>query len=375
MGRILSLASLTIVCLAVSCSSGSSGSSGGGGGGGPPGPETVPSEFTYLEPGFSAELVAGSLNMPVKMVQTPDGRILFTELGGQIRVIDVDGTLLTTPFATITVVTGGERGLLGIALSPGYNTNGYVYVVACVSGPDRQQVIRFTDVSSVGTNQTVVVDNLPIGTIHNGGDIEFMNDGAMVISIGDTGDSALAQDDLSLAGRILRYNETGTIPISNPISGSPEWCRGLRNTFDMTVHPGTNGLFGVENGPTTDDELNFLFPGKNFEWETLPPSWPSSEIGVRLYNWFVVIAPTGLTFHSGTMFGSTYQNDLFVTSYVDQQVLWMQMSGAQHTDVDAVTRFAELEVTGTDNIPLGIMEAQDGSLYFSTFTAIWRIYQ
>ena len=70
------------------------------------------------------------LNLPVSLKFAPDGRIFYTEKDtGNIRIIQPNGTLLPTPFATISpIFTDGEAGLLGIALDPAFSSNNYVYV-------------------------------------------------------------------------------------------------------------------------------------------------------------------------------------------------------------------------------------------------------
>jgi glucose/arabinose dehydrogenase len=363
--------------LAGACKEGSGSTGGGdpGGGGPPPEPFELPAEFESLLDGFRVEKVVGAASMPVKLAAAPDGRIFFNELGGAVRIIDAEGNLQAQPFASLSVVTGGERGLLGLALSPNFARDRHVYVVACVDGPPRQQIIRFTDAAGAGDDPVVIVDDLPMGAIHNSGDIQFLDDGTLLVSVGDVGDEDSSQAEGTLAGRILRYTAGGGIPGSNPISGSPEWCRGLRNTFDLTVHPRSGGVFGVENGPATDDELNYLAAGKNFGWPELPPSVPSSQAGLRLNAWPEVIAPTGIAFHDGEMFGDEFRDDLFILGYVESELLWLKMSGNGHTDLDEIVVFAKLGNLGTANKPLDIIEAEDGSLYFSTFTAIWRVYR
>ena len=74
------------------------------------------------------------------------------------------------------------------------------------------------------------------------------------MSLGDTGDPALAQDPASLAGKVLRYTADGDLPADNPDPARPLWCRGLRNTFTLALHPVTGGVFGADNGPDEDDE-------------------------------------------------------------------------------------------------------------------------
>lgn len=338
----------------------------------------LPATFVSLEPGFHVETVlSGHPAMPVKMAFAPDGRLFFNELTtGNIRVIDPLGTLFPVPVATVSVITGVEQGLHGLALSPTFASDGLLYVRASVNvggaGGDRNRVIRYTvGVNNAGTNPTVLVDNLPIGAGHNGGDLKFGPDGLLYTTTGDCQNTASAQDDLSLAGRVLRYTAAGGIPATNPIALSPEFCRGLRNTFTVCFHPIAGGLFGAENGPATNDEINFLLSGRNYDWPAAPGG--SSITGYRVKLYPEVIAPTGMLFYTAAAYGAEYANNLFVGSYVNAEVRRLHMSGAAYTDVDYEKTFATLVIAGGTNKPIDLVVGPEGALYVSTFNAIYRI--
>ncbi len=353
----------------------------------------IPAVFESLAAGFVAETVHSAPAMtPVKhgkvaVAPAGDDRVFFTEVDtGNVRVIDPTSGLEATPFATIDVLNGGHNGLLGLALAPDFGTSNtpYVYVLACVPGDgmamtvDRIQVLRYTAAGNVGTNETVMIDDLPVSPpmgINNGGELVFDLAGNLFLSLGDVGVEANAQADssTSLAGKVLRY-DVSTVPAvaaaGNPVPMDPEWCRGIRNTFGMAVHPTAGGLFAVDNGPAADDELNFLQAGKNFEWGGSPPP---PETGFKIKNWQTVIVPTGLCWHDGTAWGAAYANNLFLCTYEDHTIERFAMSGDGFVDIDSESTFAAFVVTGDANHPLDICTAPDGSLYVSTFIGIYRI--
>lgn len=350
----------------------------------------LPPAFESLAPGFLAEVVhEDGAPVPVKIARLAlappaDGRIFFTEVDtGRIRVIDPVLGLLPTPFATVTVLAGGHSGLLGLALAPDFASSGHVYALACVPAAgmqaDRQKVFRWTDVGSVGTNESIVLDDLPIAPpmgVNNGGELLFDLTGMLLVSLGDTQDPAAAQSDagVSLAGKVLRYDVSAlpaTAAAGNPFAGSPEWCRGLRNTFALAVHPTAGTIIGADNGPAADDELNALLAGKNFQWENASP--PAPEIGHRIVNWPTVIVPTALAWHTGVGWGAEWANNLFMTTYEDHALVRLQMSGLDFLDLDAQGELARMHVVADDNHLLDVEMASDGSLYVSTFTAIYRI--
>lgn len=373
----------SILCLALlaGCGGGDDGggSSSGGGTIFDPGPrDPLPSAWIDLDYYFDVELIQNGLNTPCKMDQAPDGRLFVSLLDGQIITVQTTAPYTVSNWASVTVLNGSEQGLLGIAVSPNFATDHYVYVVACVNNGsgDVQQVIRYEEVGGVGVNPSVIMDNLPTASIHNSGALEFMNDGTLLLTVGDANVPADAQANGTNAGRVLRFNVNGTPAAGNPFTGSDEyeWCRGLRNSYGLCVHPTTGTVMGVENGPANNDELNYLVAGKNYEWGNTG-TIPGAQIGVRVRNWPTVIVPTGVTWHSGTDVPAGYGSNLFICSYDEARIYRFVMDGSPPVNISSEHVFGEMSNIGTTNKPLDILEAADGSLYVSTFTAIWRIWR
>lgn len=171
-------------------------------------------------PGFTDSLVAGDLDQPVAMDFAPDGRIFLTEQGGRVRVIK-DGQLLPEPFVTLQVDPNGERGALGIALDPGFDQNGFVYVYhTAVSPTTHNRVSRFVaagDLAAAGS-ETVILDLETLGgaTNHNGGAIHFGPDGKLYAAQGENANATHSQTLDNRFGKILRINADGSIPADNP---------------------------------------------------------------------------------------------------------------------------------------------------------------
>ncbi|MEM7259576.1 MAG: PQQ-dependent sugar dehydrogenase, partial [Pseudomonadota bacterium] len=280
----------------------------------------LPDTISWLAPGFNAEVVLADAAMPVRLAAAGDGRLFFAELqSGQIRVIDPQAGLLREPLAVVDIVTGNEKGLLGLTLDPEFLFNGYLYVHATVppnggSDVEHAEIICYSVVENRGVNPVVIVDNLPIADLHNGGDIVFDHHGHLFVGRGDITEPERSQTEGDPAGRVLRYTKDGGIPADNPLPGDPEWARGLRNTFALAVHPHTGDLFGADAGPTDDDKLNYLVAGKNFLWG-MEDEPQGSNIGFSVRIWPEVITPTGLLFHSGNGGFNDYQHELFTTSY------------------------------------------------------------
>lgn len=370
--------------LFVSCADEGDGG-GSGGNSNDPGPRApLPVEWATLDYYFKPELIAGTFtgtnhNMPVKLAQAPapDNRLFVSVLDGTILTIDSAPPYTQTTWATLPVLSGAEQGLLGIALSPNFATNSYVYVMACVNDiTDKQQIIRFTDSGGVGISPTVIMNDLPTAPTHNSGALKFGNDGMLYATVGDATVEANSQTDGSLAGRVLRMTESGIAPVDNPYAAPDqfEWARGIRNSFGLCVHDGTGILVATENGPNANDELNYLNRGKNFEWGAISPV-PGAQVGFRIRLWPTVIVPTGVTFHTGANMPPGYADNLFICSYENHEILRFSMFGSIPVNIDVEHSFATLVPNMNANKPLEVIQGNDGSLYLSTFSQIWRVYR
>jgi glucose/arabinose dehydrogenase len=258
---------------------------------------TVPTGFT--------DVSLFNLGSPTALAFTPDGRLLVTTQGGQLRVYK-DGALLTTPalsFSASTLCSNSERGLLGVAVDPDFASNRFVYLyyTHVVGGGCTNRVSRFT----FGTGDTadpaselVLVDNMPSPAgNHNGGDVHFGPDGYLYISIGDGGcdwagnsgcggDNDAARDQHVLTGKILRITKTGGIPATNPFQGAgtarcnvtgqttagnkcqETFSWGLRNPFRFAMNPNAPDTYFFINdvGQGAWEEIDFGTSGADFGW-------------------------------------------------------------------------------------------------------------
>ncbi len=153
---------------------------------------TVPTGFTHTT-------YATGLNRVTSMAFAPDGRLFVTEQSGAVRVIR-KGTVNATPFVTLNVDHAGERGLNGIALDPGFASNGFVYLYYTAKTPaSHNRVSRFVANGDVALRVNGVVsetrllelDNLSTLN-HMGGALNFGSDGKLYIAIGDNGSGSNA---------------------------------------------------------------------------------------------------------------------------------------------------------------------------------------
>src|SRR5262249_47287131 len=155
-------------------------------------------------------------NVATALAWAPDGRLFFTERSGAIRIA-AHGTVTT--FATVPTVTtepsGGysERGLLGLALSPTFARDHFVYVFASQPDYATQAVLRFRDWAGVASGPETIV-TLPSGgdCCHKGGRLAFGPDGKLYVTLGEEhsvtaasvgSDGSAPQDPSDVRGKIL----------------------------------------------------------------------------------------------------------------------------------------------------------------------------
>src|SRR2546425_11829157 len=237
-----------------------------------------PGGGTPNSPAVQLALVQTGLAWPIALAFASDGRIFFAERNtGNIRIIE-SGVLLPTPFYTLTnTATAGERGLLGLALDPPFPSTPYLYAYQTYSdaanGTIYNRIVRLSANGNVGTFDRVILTMPPLSgaTNHNGGVIAFGQDGKLWAVVGENANPSLAQNPMSLLGKVLRMNSDGSAASVNPSYASLSWenrvyTYGHRNMFGIAWHPVTGRAYITENGPTCNDEVNLLAAGSNFGW-------------------------------------------------------------------------------------------------------------
>lgn len=219
-----------------------------------------------------------------------------------------------------------NAGLFDVVLDPQFSTNQWIYI-SYASERDKKyatKIIRAKYENDSLTDIQTLFVALPYadGLFHFGGGLMFGNDGKLYATIGERlfGDSLqpdvpIAQDLTDRRGKIYRFNPDGSIPIDNPDFG-PEavpglYAPGIRAAQGLAVDPRTGDIWFSEHGTNQGDELNLLEKGENYGWPIIstgtyrggyePPEM-DRDFTVPKWSWYKTIAPTGLTFYSGTAF-------------------------------------------------------------------------
>jgi glucose/arabinose dehydrogenase len=356
---------------------------------------------------FRAEVIVRGLVNPVAVVADPTDRtvLLIVEQRGLIRAAR-DGMVLGEPFLDLrdAVRSGGEQGLLGMALAPDYADSGRLYVNFTNRDGDTViarfrrradnplQVDRATRFDIMWPDGRRVIDQ-PFEN-HNGGHLVFGPDGYLYVGLGDGGSAGdpmnRAQNPRSLLGKMLRLDVNVPdddprgyrVPEDNPfVDGEPVqalteiWDVGLRNpwrySFDDWTRGGTAALIIADVGQNAREEINFEPAGRggrNYGWRlregrqafnasTAAAFVPLTE-PIHDYGRTLGASITGGLIYRGSALDPGYNGRYFYADYVSGRVfsigLHLNASGEasvdderDHTDrlgrttVASVTSFAQ----------------------------------
>ena len=203
-------------------------------------------------------VVATNLEVPWGIAFLPDGDALFTERdSGRLLRMSASGEIQEVQ--TLPTRGFGEGGSLGLAVSPDYERDGYIYAYYTTDIDNR--VVRFR----LGEEPEPILTGIPFNSYHDGGRIAFGPDGMLYVATGDAGDPAGSQDRSSLAGKILRLTPEGGVPGDNPFPSSPVYSYGHRNVEGLAWDE-EGQLFASEFGQNAFDEVNRIEPGENYGW-------------------------------------------------------------------------------------------------------------
>jgi glucose/arabinose dehydrogenase len=320
---------------------------------------------------LKTEDVATGLDNPWSLVFAPDGRLFFTEPPGRVRVIDSSG-LVSTPVLDITSQTPGfEAGTTGMDLDPNFSSNGFIYLHFCTNLSDglHCRIARLILTGNSARIDTILFDYNAHGQPdHTGGRLKVGPDHMLYLSTGDHDDPASSQDLTSMNGKVLRMNLDGTAPASNPFSNAPYvYALGFRDPQGL-AWDSSGQLYGTDNGPTSNDEVNIIFAGKNYGWPNCVGicNNPLYVDPIKLFN-PQTAPPSGAMFYHGSVISGWDNAMLFAVlglagNNFAHHVHWMMLDkpGGMKVVNEQIlwqNKFGRIR---------DVAEGPDGFLYFST---------
>jgi len=194
------------------------------------------------------------------------------------------------------------------------------------------------------------------------------------MSVGDRGVPDSAQKLNNHFGKVLRFNDDGTVPTSNPLVGNinakPEiFCWGNRNIQGIAMNPATGEIYAHEHGPRGGDELNLIKPNTNYGWPAVTfgidyngsiissdTTLPGMEL--PLTYWVPSIAPSGMTFIQNGQ--PNNEADILIGALAGTHIHWLKMKDNKKVSstrsMNGYARFRD------------VRQAPDGKIYAMTET-------
>ncbi|MFN3968937.1 PQQ-dependent sugar dehydrogenase [Flavobacterium sp.] len=340
---------------------------------------------------------ATGFSSPVEITHPAnDARLFVVQQAGLIRVLNANGTVNTTPFINLSTVilSGGERGLLGLAFHPNYATNGYFYVNYTRAGDGATVIARYTvssdpNVADVASGTVLLTVAQPYSN-HNGGTIKFGPDGYLYIGMGDGGSGGdpgnRAQNINENLGKMLRLDVDSAspygIPPTNPylgIAGNDEiWAIGLRNPWKFSFNRLNGDLWIADVGQNALEEINKVSApipntGLNFGWRCYEANATYNNSGCPAYSatyapitFYAHGSPIRCSITGGYLYtGTTYPNfaDKYLfADYCSGEIGWVNPDGSITWNYD-----------GANYSTTTFGEDKDGELYVAVGGTIYKI--
>ena len=243
---------------------------------------------------FPVQTLVTGMTEPMELELLPDGRPIWVERSGAIKVYDPDFEAVAEVHS-MDVWTEFEDGLLGIALDPDFAQNNWLYLYYSPNGEEsvnRLSRFKFSGNTLDESSEQVILD-VPVDRnrcCHSGGSIEFGGTGLLHLAIGDNtnpfesdGFSPIddsrdepnydarrsASNTMDLRGGIIRIRveEDGsyTIPEGNLFPGGeggrPEiYAMGMRNPFRIHVDQRNGNVYWGDIGPDAGKDSLGLGP-------------------------------------------------------------------------------------------------------------------
>jgi glucose/arabinose dehydrogenase len=277
--------------------------------------------------------VLARLAWPYGLAFLPNGDLLVSQRTGELRRIPKGTTeqrVVSGGPVAVVPKTAGVHGYMSIAVHPAFAQNQTLYIAYTKPLAENRRTTAVARARYVDGHLEDTVD-LFVGEALTGGPaaVAMTPDAKLWIATTTTGDGMSSQDPASLAGKVLRLNDDGTVPSDNPFVGKdgyrPEiYTLGHRTALGLAVHPATSQIFMSEMGPNGGDETNLLKAGSNYGWPIVslgrayPGPWQAQSnepthhgFELPLVYWTPSISVTGLTFYNGDALPK-WKGDLFV---------------------------------------------------------------
>jgi len=333
--------------------------------------------------------VAGGLENPWAVAFLTDDRMLVTERPGRLQLIR-NGQATQVSGLPTDLHSQGQGGLLDVVPHPEFASNGWIYITysrgdsaATVPALIRARLdgTRLVDTEHLFESNTPTAPGR-----HYGSRILFLDDGTLLMTIGDRGATPeRAQDTRDHSGTIVRLAADGMVPRDNPFVGNPGYSPeiysyGHRNIQGIVRHPMTGEIWVTEHGPRGSDELNLIMPGRNYGWPavTLGRDYRTQEqfgssrrthgeMTEPVFEFLPTLAPSGLAVVQGDRYHETWRGNLLAGGLRPQRILRLVVEDREVVHAEellprTVGRIRDVR-QGPDGLIYVVTDEQDGGVY------------
>jgi glucose/arabinose dehydrogenase len=311
--------------------------------------------------------------------------MIFSERRGQLKLLQLDSGEISEISGEPQVMQPETGGVFDVHVDPDFSENHFLYFSYVKEIGDESAITlaraRLDNLELTGLTDLFVANNGSDDHAHWGSRVIMDSNRYLYMTVGDRHVPNNAQDPASHGGKVLRFNEDGSVPDDNPYvdveGAAPEiWTIGHRNPQGLAFHPESGKLFEQEHGPAGGDEVNIIEPGLNYGWPVI--TWGEDIWGGQLpegteregleqpFRYFKPgIAPSGLNFYNGERL-TGWTGNLF-NSTLRGHLTRLELDGEQ-----VVSEERLLQEWGERL--RDVVEGPDGFLYLATETgAIARI--
>ncbi|NUH85934.1 sorbosone dehydrogenase family protein [Bacillus firmus] len=258
-----------------------------------------------LPGGAEPEILADELDIPWSIAKTGETFYMTERQGSIVKVEDGKKERQKVELAK-KLSTASEAGLLGFVPAQDFPQSNEAYAYYTYENTTGQfnRIVILKHQDGTWKEEKLLLDKIPSGQYHHGGRLEIGPDGKLYATAGDAAtDPEIAQNVNSLGGKILRMNLDGSVPADNPFSGSYVYSYGHRNPQGLAwAEDGT--LYESEHGPSANDEINRILPGKNYGWPVIKGTEKKEGMESPLFTsgddetW----APSGMAYYKGKLY-------------------------------------------------------------------------
>ncbi|WP_174958888.1 PQQ-dependent sugar dehydrogenase [Halopseudomonas pelagia] len=263
---------------------------------------------------------------PWAMTFLPDGRLLVTEMAGNLRLHDLETGETGNIGGVPEVVHAGQGGLGDVLLHPQFEDNQQVYLSYAEAGDGGSGAAVALARLVLDENGGGELEDLKViwrqtpkmsGDGHFGHRLAFDDEGMLWISSSERQEFDPAQDMTGNLGKMVRLNDDGSVPDDNPFTDQGEvaaqvWSLGHRNILGMAFDA-DGQLWAHEMGPQGGDELNLIEKGANYGYpivsngehydgRPIPDHDTRPEFEAPAISWTPVISPAGFIIYDGDLF-------------------------------------------------------------------------